>query len=70
MTCDKRCNSTDFNKMCRAMLDCNIVAVKSVQISSNNLPVYASSGKDSLQTADLLFTDTAFAEETLPNEVP
>ena len=70
MTWDKNCNSTDFDKMCRTMPDCDIEAVNSEQSSSNSRPAYVSSGKGALQTAKLLFTDAAIAEETLLDEVP
>lgn len=69
MTWNKNCNSSDFDKMCRSMPDCDIEAVNSEQSSSNNRPVYVSSGKGALQTAELLFTDAAIAEETLLDEV-
>ena len=70
MTWDKNYSSADFDAMCRAMPDCDIEAVNSEQSSSNNRPVYVSSGKGALQTAELLFTDAAITEETLLDEVP
>ena len=70
MTWDTNCNSADYDALCRAMPDCDIETVKSEPISSNNRPVYVSSGKGALQTAKLLFTDAAIVEETLLGEVP
>ena len=69
MTCDRNYNSVDYNAMCRSIPDCDIEIVKSEPVSSNNRPVYVSSGKGALQTAELLFTDAAITEETLLDEV-
>lgn len=70
MTWNKNCNSSDFDKMCQAEPDCNIEAVNSEQISSNNRPVYVSSGKGATQTAEQLFSDAAIVKEELLDEVP
>ena len=70
MTWDTNCNSADYDALCRAMPDCDIETVKSEPISSNNRPVYVSSGKGALQTAERLFNDAAIVEETLLDEVP
>lgn len=69
MTRNKNCNSSDFDKVCRSMPDCDIEAVGSEQTSSNNRPVYVSSEKGAMQTAELLFNDAAITEETLLDEV-
>ena len=70
MTCEKNCNSADYDAMCQVMPDCDIEALKNEPVSSNSRPVYASSGKGALQTAKLLFIDPAIVEETLLDEVP
>lgn len=69
MTWDKNCNSSDFDKVCQSMPDCDIEAVGSEQTSSNNRPIYVSSEKGAMQTAELLFNDAAITEETLLDEV-
>ena len=69
MTWEKSCNSTDFDRKCQAGPNSAIEAVNTPKISSNNRPVYVSSGKSALQTAELLFTDAAIVEETLLDEV-
>ena len=70
MTWEKHYNSIDFDEACRRSLDCDIEEVKGERISSNNRPVYVSSTKNALRTAELLFIDTKVTEEPLLNEVP
>ena len=70
ITCEKNCNSADYDAMCQVMPDCDIETIKNEPVSSNSRPVYVSSGKGASQTAKLLFTDAAIVEETLLDEVP
>ena len=69
ITCEKKYNSAGFDEMCQSLPDCDIEAVNNERISSNNRPVYVSSGKGAVQTAELLFTDATIVEEPLLNEV-
>lgn len=70
MTWKKRYNSVDFNEALRLAQNCDIKTVQCEQISSNSRPVYVSSAKGALQTAEQIFTDAAIVKEELLDEVP
>lgn len=70
MTWEKDCDSADFDQICQTGPSCDIEAAVNERGSSSNRPVYVSSSKGALQTAELLFNDAAVVEEALLDEVP
>ena len=70
MTWKKRYNSVDFNGTLRFAQDCAIETIQYEQISSNNRPVYVSSAKGTLQTAEQILTNAMIMKEKLLDEVP
>lgn len=70
MNWKKLYQSADFDEACRHAIDCDIEKVKLERISSGGRPVYVSSGKGAVRTAELLFTDADIIEEPLLDEVP
>ena len=70
MAWKKLYHSVDFDEACRHAIDCDIKKAESERISSGVRPVYVSSGKGAVQTAELLFTDADIIEEPLLDEVP
>lgn len=69
MTWKKIYHSADYDEACRHAIDCDIEKTENERISSGGRPVYVSSSKAARQTAELLFTDAAIAEEPLLDEV-
>ena len=70
MICKKYYDSAGFEEACRHVMDCDIENVENERISSGGRPVYVSSGKSAVQTADLIFTDADIIKEPLLDEVP
>ena len=70
MTWKKLYHSVNFDEACRHAIDCDIEKVESERISSGGRPIYVSSGKGTVQTAELLFNDADIIEEPLLEEVP
>lgn len=70
MTKEKHYTSAEFEETARHALDRDIEAAKVERISSHGRPVYVSSAKNAVLTAELLFTDGEIIEEPLLNEVP
>lgn len=63
-------NSMEFDAVVRYVQDCDIEPIESSPIGTNGRPVYISTGKGALQTAEHLFTDAEIVTEELLNEVP
>lgn len=67
---EKQYTSVEFENTSRRVLDCGIEATQVECISSHGRPVYVSTTKNAVLTAELLFTDAEIIEEPLLNEVP
>ena len=70
MTWKKRYSSADYDEAYRYAIECDIEKAESERISSGGRPVYVSSEKGAVQTAELLFTDADIIEEPLLDEMP
>ena len=70
MTWEKQYTSVKFEEAAQCALDCDIEAAQVERISSHDRPVYVSSTKNAVRTAELFFTDAEMIEEPLLNEVP
>lgn len=70
MTKEKQYTAAEFEETFRHGLDCDIEETQGERISSHGRPVYVSSAKNAVRTAELLFADAEMIEEPLLNEVP